>query len=154
VPSVRKLAPAEVAKQRTHGVRAQVVHEYDAYLGDFAAGDYGRVELAEGEPRKVVRSRLQAAARRRGLALRFRPGPRVALIFRVEAAPALVSKPAPAPATSERQSGGEIAQREPAPLPLAGRSQSAAERYHNLLPRWMREGQHRRRPAGSKRRAR
>jgi hypothetical protein len=48
-------------------------------------GDYGQVDLAPEERRGVVRRRLHAAAARRGLALRFRPGPRAALIFRVTA---------------------------------------------------------------------
>ena len=76
MPSVRRLSPAEIAvpHQRLLGARTQVAREYDAYVADFVAGDYGRVELAADERRTVVRGRLQAAARRRGLALRFRPG--------------------------------------------------------------------------------
>jgi hypothetical protein len=54
---------------------------YDASLADFAAGDYGRVELTDGERRAVVRARLHAAASRRGLRLRFRPDPSHALLF-------------------------------------------------------------------------
>jgi hypothetical protein len=156
VSSVRKPGSTEVAlrEQRPLGARALVAHEYDAYLADFAAGDYGRVELAESEPRNIVRGRLRAAAGRRGLALRFRRGPRAALIFHVEAAPPLVSRPALPLAAAANQWGNGAAQREPAPSRLARRSQSAAERYHNLLPRWMREGQHMRRPGRSKRRAR
>src|SRR5919204_6829172 len=86
---MRKLSSAEiaVAEQRPQSSRARVAQEYDAYLAEFAPGDHGRAELAVGEVRLRVRNRLQAAARRRGLALRFRPGPRPALIFRVEAAP-------------------------------------------------------------------
>src|SRR5437868_2263078 len=72
MPSVRKLGAAEIAAlhQPQLSERAQAVREYDAYIADFAAGDYGRVELAAGERRTLVRGRLQAAARRRGLALR------------------------------------------------------------------------------------
>jgi hypothetical protein len=132
MPSVRRRSPAEIAvlEQRPLGARTQVAREYDAYVADFVAGDYGRGELAADERRTVVRGRLQAAARRRGLALRFRPGPNPALIFRVEAA-----------------------RRDPVP-PRPPRRQTAAERYHEVLPRWMREGQPPGRREGSKRRAR
>ena len=81
MPSVRKLSGAEIAAlhQPSLSERAQRVREYDAYVADFVAGDYGRVELAAHERRTLVRGRLQAAARRRGLALRF---PEVLIIFR------------------------------------------------------------------------
>src|SRR6266540_80671 len=104
MPSFRKLSGAEIAalEQPPLSERAQAVREYNTYVADFAAGDYGRVELAAGERRTVVRSRLQAAARRRGLALRFRPGPNPALIFRVEAAPPL-ARPVPTPAAADQQ---------------------------------------------------
>jgi hypothetical protein len=88
MPSLRSLSPAEIAalEQPRPGPRAQVAQAYDAYLADFAIGDYGRVELHDDERRDVVRTRLHAAARRRGLALRFRPGPGAAMIFHVLAA--------------------------------------------------------------------
>lgn len=100
MPSLRKLTSAEIAAldQRPPGARAQVAREYDAYLAGFAAGDYGRVDLAADERHTVVRGRLQAAGRRRGLALRFRPDPSSVLIFHAAAAPPLVSRPAPPPA--------------------------------------------------------
>jgi hypothetical protein len=76
MPRFRKLSPAEIAAlhQSTPGPRAQVAQEYDAYLAGFVAGDYGRAELHDDERRDVVRVRLHAVARRRGLALCFRPG--------------------------------------------------------------------------------
>lgn len=76
MPSFRKLSEAEIpANPPTLSARAQVAQMYDALLADFVIGAYGRVELVDGERRTAVRSRLHAAARRRGLALRFRPGP-------------------------------------------------------------------------------
>src|SRR6266542_4712439 len=97
MPSLRKLSEAEIAalEQPRIGARAQVAREYDEYLADFAAGDYGRAELVADERRKVVRRRLQAAARRRGLALRFRPGPGP-LTFHVMVAPE-IHPPQPLP---------------------------------------------------------
>lgn len=67
--------------------RARVAQEYNTMLDGFVPGDHGQVDLGDGERRGIVRNRLQAAARRRNLTLRFRPGPGPALIFRVEAAP-------------------------------------------------------------------
>jgi hypothetical protein len=155
MPSLRKLSLAEIAAldQPALSARAQAVREYDAYLADFAAGDYGRVELAEGERRAVVRGRLQAAARRRSLALRFRPGPDAALIFRVEVAPP-VARPVPTPAAGADQPRAVAPRRPPAPPRPPRRRQTAAERYHTMLPRWMREGQPPSRRVGSKRRTR
>ncbi|MDQ2995493.1 MAG: hypothetical protein M3R61_00335 [Chloroflexota bacterium] len=51
MPHFRKLNPIEIpaAKSRPITARAQVAQQYDAYLADVAIGDYGRVELHEGE---------------------------------------------------------------------------------------------------------
>jgi hypothetical protein len=137
-------------------------------LSGFVAGDHGRVELGAGEQRPVVRDQLQAAARRRDLALRFRPG-RGPLIFSVEPAPARLAKraptltPAPAEPVARPAARVEAVVRRPAapaatpepPKPSRaarerpaapqqrprGTRQPAASRYDDLLPRWMREGQ-------------
>lgn len=82
-----------------------VDQQYDALLAGFATGDHGRVELAVGEQRAAVRQQLQAAARRRDLALHFRPGPGRALIFRVEIAePRLAPTPPARPARLQQPS--------------------------------------------------
>lgn len=155
MPRFRKLNPAEIAalEQPMLGARAEVAREYDAYVADFTVGEYGRVVLAAGERRKVVRGRLQAAARRRGLVLRFRPGPSVALIFRVEAAPQM-DMPVQLLAAEADQWRNGAAQNRAWPSRPSRRRQTAAERYHDVLPRWMRTGQPPARRAGSKRRAR
>jgi hypothetical protein len=151
MPSFRKLSAAEAAvlEQGAISARTQIAHEYDAYLVDFAAGDQGRVELHEDEHRSLVRGRLQGAARRRGWVLRFRSGPGP-LTFRVEAGARMTDSPADrtndtarivaetAPAEgemSETSLSKKLAQRP------SDRRQSATERYHEVLPRWMRTGQ-------------
>jgi hypothetical protein len=148
MPSFRKLSPAEIpAKVSTLSARAQVAQPYDALLADFAIGDYGRAELIAGERRNAVRSRLHAAARRRGLALRFRPGPGP-LIFRVEAAPAVViPTPVGTPLVGARRDPAP-----PRPFQSSRQRQTAAERYRAVLPRWMREGSQSERRDGIKRR--
>ena len=150
MPRLNKLSAPETAalEQPTIGARAQVAREYDSYLSGFVAGDYGRADLSDGDRRALVRSRLQAAARRRGLVLRFRHGPGAALIFRVELAPPPAAPLAPstaaeqtvtlAPAPAAEQSEPR---RRGAPAPQRqNRRPSAAERYHDMLPRWMRDG--------------
>ena len=93
MPTFRKIDSVEVElKPLPLSKRSQVAQEYDVYLDGFAAGDYGRAALIDGERRAVVRQRLQAAARRRGLALRFRSGPGP-LTFHVMAALAISAPP-------------------------------------------------------------
>jgi hypothetical protein len=117
MPRFRKLSLVEIAALRTPApsARAQVAREYDAYIADFVIGDYGRAELHEGERCDMVRRQLQGAAKRCGLALRFRSGPGP-LTFRVEAAPAAASPTPPvvgAPLVGAVQHG-DVAGRDPA----------------------------------------
>jgi hypothetical protein len=157
MPHMRKLSAAEIAtaEQRPQSSRARVAREYDVYLSDFAPGEVGRAELALGEVRLQVRRMLHAAARRRGLALRFRPGPGPALIFRVEAAPSPKARPIPPPVAGVVQREDGVArQRELTRRRPPRRRETATERYHKLLPRWMRDGGQGGRRDGSKRRVR
>src|SRR5690349_10731304 len=129
MPSLHKLNPAEIGalEQRPLGARAQIAQEYDAYLANFALGDYGRAELAAGERRAVVR-------RRRALCFRSGPGP---LIFCVAAAPVISSTP-PQEAV-EAAVAAPVVDRRSQRRPLPPRRRQTAERYHDMLPRWMRE---------------
>lgn len=157
------LSPSEQSPPADYTLVAQ---EYDTYLSGFVVGDHGRVELGAGEQRPVVRDHLQAAARRRNLALRFRPG-RGPLIFYVERAPVQAAAPsaappdprpaAPAPPptaeplrpsrvaapTAESPRPNRMARERPARAQQRPRAtrQAAPGRYDDLLPRWMREGQ-------------
>ena len=160
MPDLRKLSAAESAalEQPRLGTRAELARTYDGYLSDFAVGDYGRVELARDERRGVVRRRLHEAAARRGLTLRFRPGPRAALIFRVTppSEPArqmprpLARQASPAPRADAPPSEplGRAAPRRPRPR------QTASERYQAVLPRWMRSSEPSDRQEREKRRRR
>ena len=150
MPQFRKLSMAEIAAldQPAIGARAEIAREYDAYLASFAVGDYGRAELIDSERRALVRQRLQGVARRRGLALRFRSGPGP-LTFRVMAAPE-IRPPQPFPPIQAAQVTAPVTdgrlQRPPR------RRQTATERYHDVLPRWMRTGQPGSRPNGTAKR--
>ena len=139
MPTFRKLDPVEVElKLPPLSKRSQVAQEYDAYLAGFAAGDYGRTALFADERRALVRQRLQAAARRRGLALRFRSGPGP-LTFRVTAAPEMSPPPPHTPVEAAPVTAPVTDGRRQRP-PRQPRRQNAAERYRDLLPRWMRTG--------------
>lgn len=155
MPVLRKLTPAEIAaqEQRRLGARAQVMREYDTYVADFAIGDYGRVDLDDSDRRAAVRSRLHAAARRRGLTFRFRPGRGAALIFHVEAAPA-VERPAAMPTAGTPPRRDTAPRREPESARPPRRRQSSTERYSDVLPRWMRDDQRSGQRSGGKRRTR
>jgi hypothetical protein len=141
MPSFRKLSPVEVAAldHQPVGARAEIAREYDAYLAAFVVGDYGRAALLDGEHRAVVRRRLHAAARRRGLALRFRSGPGP-LTFQVAPAVAINATP-PREIVATTPLAAPTADSRPprAPRPPR-RRQTATERYHDVLPRWMRTG--------------
>ena len=143
MPSFRKLSPAEVAAldRPPIGARAEIARMYDAYLADFAVGEYGRADLLDGERRTLVRQRLQAAARRRGVVLHFRfgPGP---LIFQVAAVPVCSVPPSQEPSASISIAPAGADRRSPRPPRPPRQRQSAAERYRDVLPRWMRTGQH------------
>src|SRR5436190_12885918 len=73
MPTVRKLLPEEVQtiEHKGKGVRKLAEEQYDRFLSDYAAGDYGEAELGEDEKRLTVRNRLKAAAGRRGLSIQF-----------------------------------------------------------------------------------
>lgn len=73
MPSIRKLSPDEV-QERKHGKpsqRSMVAREYDTMLGQFDIGDWGEVMVDTSEKRLTIRNRLQAAAERKTVKLRF-----------------------------------------------------------------------------------
>jgi hypothetical protein len=65
MPSFRKLTAAETAANPpTRSARAQIARAYDAYLADFAIGEYGRAELIAGEQRAGAAWRCASALAR------------------------------------------------------------------------------------------
>lgn len=139
MPTFRKLLEAEVAPAPPLSPRAEVAQAYDALLAGFVAGEWGEVALGVGEVRPSVRQRLQAAAKRRGLALRFRPGPGP-LLFRVEtAAPLPAAPPAACPPSGQQPDPPAAPPSQAQRRPRGERR--AAGRYDDVLPRWMREGE-------------
>jgi hypothetical protein len=73
MPTVRKLTPEEVQtiENKGKGQRKLTEEQYDLFLADYDAGDYGEAELDEDEKRLTVRNRLKAAATRRKLGIQF-----------------------------------------------------------------------------------
>lgn len=82
MPTFRKLTPEEQARVQGIGPRKMVEIEYDRYLSEFSAGDYGEATLSEHETRLMVMNRLKSAATRRT--------PQLKLIFRRTSDPALL----------------------------------------------------------------
>jgi hypothetical protein len=74
MPAFRKLEPAEVQaiENKGKGTRKLIEEQYDAFLADYAVGDYGEAVLDEGENRLTIRNRMKAAASRRGVGIEFR----------------------------------------------------------------------------------
>lgn len=73
MPSIRKLSPDEV-HERKHGKPSQrsvVSREYDTMLGQFDIGDWGEVVVDPSEKRLTIRNRLQSAAERKNVKIRF-----------------------------------------------------------------------------------
>lgn len=103
MPQVRKLSAAEVAtiEYKPRGLRKLVEEQYNAFLKDYAVGEYGEADLEPGENRLTVRNRLRAASRRRGLEVLFKRTTGTLIRFQVvDGAPkpaAAVVSPAPTP---------------------------------------------------------
>lgn len=89
MPRVRKLSPEEVRmiENKGKGMRKLIAEQYDAFLADYAVGDYGEAELEDNEKRLTVRNRLKAAATRRGLGIGFLRTQGSTIRFRVTEAP-------------------------------------------------------------------
>jgi hypothetical protein len=85
MPVVRKLSTQEVQtlEYKGKGQRKLVEEQYDVFLDDYKAGDYGEAELEEDENRLTVKNRFKAAAARRGLELTFQRTNGNVLRFRV-----------------------------------------------------------------------
>jgi len=88
---------------------------------------------------------------RRGLVLRFRSGPGP-LTFHVAAAPAISAPPPREIVAATPLAAPRADSRPPRPPRPPRRRQTATERYHNVLPRWMRAGQQGSRPNGTAKR--
>jgi hypothetical protein len=74
MPQVRKLSPEEVQafENKGKGQRKLIEEQYDAFLTEYAIGEYGEALLDAEENRLTVRNRLRAAAQRRGLNIEFK----------------------------------------------------------------------------------
>src|SRR5262245_27799755 len=115
MPTVRKLAADEVQtiENKGKGLRKLTEEQYDRFLAEYEAGEYGEAELGENEKRLTVLNRLKAAATRRSLGINFLRTQGAILRFKVitgngqVAKPSRSRKPAPEP--------------EPAPPPVKRR---------------------------------
>ena len=74
MPSFRKLEPEEIQtiENKGKGTRKLTEELYDSILAGYEVGDYGEGVLDSGENRLTVRTRMKAAATRRGVGIDFR----------------------------------------------------------------------------------
>ena len=117
MPTVRKLAPEEVQtiENKGKGLRKLTEEQYDRFLADYEAGEYGEAELSDDEKRLTVRNRLKAAADRHGLKLNFMRTTGNIIRFKVVSGDGqLAEEPAPEP--------------EPEPQPVASDTQPTTKR--------------------------
>jgi hypothetical protein len=90
MPEFRKLSHDEIERlknpKRATGdsARAQVAREYDVFVADLQPGEYAEVTLDAGDNKLTVRSRLTAAANRRGLVLEYSRTQGPVIRFKVE----------------------------------------------------------------------
>src|SRR5262249_52357600 len=118
MPTVRKLALDEVQtiENKGKGLRKLTEEQYDRFLADYDAGEYGEAELGDDEKRLTVRNRLKAAATRRSLGINFLRTQGAILRFKVIAGNGQVAKPSrsrkpapepePVPAPPAKRRGG------------------------------------------------
>jgi hypothetical protein len=90
MPEFRKLSHEEIERLKnpkratSDSAQAQVAREYDEYVADLQPGEYAEVTLDEGDNKLTVRSRLSAAANRRGLVLEYTRTRGPVIRFKVE----------------------------------------------------------------------
>jgi hypothetical protein len=72
MPTLTKIDERAFYGRGAPSQRAQIKAQYDQLLAPYAVGELTEVTLDEGEKRTQVKNRLQSAAIRRGLKLRFR----------------------------------------------------------------------------------
>jgi len=120
MPTVRKLAPEEVQtiENKGKGLRKLTEEQYDRFLAEYDADEYGEAELSDDEKRLTVRNRLKAAAVRRGVGINFLRTKGSIIRFKVVSANGQVAKqpaarkrtpapqPEPAPVAPAKRRGG------------------------------------------------
>lgn len=107
MPTIRKMTQEEVEDFKGHKLsqRQRTAREYDAMVEGFQTGEWGEVVLSEADNRLTVRSRLQAAAERHGVALAFQRTQ--GMFLRFEVIPAEVrEEPANDPTPAPKRRGG------------------------------------------------
>ena len=85
MPNFRKLSDSEVRDLTRRHNNIDELGEYLTYLQALKAGDWGSIELSEGEQQRTVKRRTSIAATAQGKKIRWRPGRAAgnSLVFRV-----------------------------------------------------------------------
>jgi hypothetical protein len=122
MPTLRKLVPEEIQtiENKGKGLRKLTEEQYDQFLAEYDADEYGEAELSDDEKRLTVRNRLKAAAGRRGLRLNFLRTTGSIIRFKVVSDNGQVAKQ---PTTRKRTPASE-----PEPVPVASNAPPAKRR--------------------------
>jgi hypothetical protein len=71
----------EIKKRRRPGID---LSEYLNYLGTLKTGDWGYVDVGEGESPRAIKRRITQAAKEKGMTLRYKPSQDNRIIFEVK----------------------------------------------------------------------
>ena len=84
MPEFKKLTAAEIATLTARQPRTEALAEYLSYLDPIRPGDWGSIELSEGELQRAIKRRTSTAARSQGKQIKWRRSPRPGqLVFQV-----------------------------------------------------------------------
>jgi hypothetical protein len=75
MPQFRKLSNDEVTALSTRRVREDVLVPYLSNLSSLRPGDWGSIELEDGDTQRAVKRRTTVAARTQGKDIRWRRSP-------------------------------------------------------------------------------
>lgn len=84
MPKFEKLSKAEIEQLTKRKAPVLDLSEYLTYLGTLKTGDWGAVTLAEGETSRVVKRRLTAAAKQKGMTIKYKKSEDNRIIFQVK----------------------------------------------------------------------
>ena len=72
MPNFRTLSKTEIAALTARRPRAEALAEYLAYLEALKPGDWGSIEIEQGESQRAVKRRTSTAAKTQGKQIRWR----------------------------------------------------------------------------------
>ncbi len=72
MPTFKKLTADEIAQITARRPRIEALAEYLSYLDRLKPGDWGSIELSDGESQRAIKRRTSTAARNQGKQIKWR----------------------------------------------------------------------------------